>query len=499
MAKPAPWRDAIRLGAAALVAFGLGLAGFGLATKPPSLDPSSFAFLSTDPRPSITAHNSPAVAVDPSNPDVMAVADKIDSPLINCTVSVSDDGGNSWSPSDPVPPDPDTRCYWPDVAFDAEGDLLVLYTAMLDNFNGSVGVFLQRYSGGRPAGAPVNVTGPKAFHARLAVDARRVLVTWVQVDADVPFQAGSAAASKLVVATSDDGGATFAPPVTVSDPGQLLLQPTVLVGKGGEIVVGALDLGTDLLDYESQHEGQNGEPYDGKWQVVTYTSGDGGATFGERTAVSDVVPPTRIYPDVSAPTPGFAVHPASGRIFATWDSGVGTARDVYLSWSDDAGRTWERPTQFSRRSSQTLPTVGVSSDGRVDLFFYDRSKDPTDVMTEPVLASSFDSGVTFSDRSASGRTFDSRIGFGSSQGLPSLGQQLGLISQPGRALTFWSDTRKGTADDNNQELALAIVDVKDGRGRRIPLVLLGVLLMAAGAGLALTKGRQPSSARPNNR
>ncbi len=499
MARKPTSRDAILPGAAALVALGLGLAGLGLATKPPSLDPSAFAFLSTDPRPSITAHNSPAVAVHQSDPDVVAVADKIDTPLTNCTVSMSTNGGDNWTPSDPVPPDPATRCYWPDVAFNAGGDLLVLYTAMLENFNGSVGVFLQRYSGGRPAGAPVAVTGPKAFHARLAVDARRVLVTWVQVDADVPFQAGSAATSKLVLAASDDGGATFAPPVTVSKPGQLLLQPTVLVAKGGEVVVGALDLGADLLDYESQHQGQNGAPYDGRWQVVTYTSADGGVTFGDRTAVSDVVPPKRIYPDVSAPAPGFAVDPGSGRIFATWDSGRGNGRDVYLSWSDDAGRTWERPTQFARASSQTLPTVGVSTDGRVDLFFYDRSKDPTDVMTEPVLASSFDGGVTFADRSVSGRTFDSRIGFGSAQGLASLGQQLGLVSQPGRALTFWSDTRKGTADDNNQELALAIVDVKDGRGRRIPLVLLGVLLIAAGAGLALTKGRQPSSARPNNR
>lgn len=499
MARTPPSRNAVRLGAAALVVIGLGLAGLGLATKGPTIDTSAFAFLSTDPRPSITAHNSPAVAVHRSNPDVMAVADKIDTPLTNCTVSVSTNGGDNWSPSDPVPPDPLTRCYWPDVAFDAEGDLLVLYTAMLENFNGSVGVFLQRFSGGQAMGAPVAVTGPKAFHARLAVDARKVHVTWVQIDADAPFQAGSAAASRLVMATSVDGGATFGAPVTVSAPGQLLLQPTVVVGQGGEIVIGALDLGADLLDYESQHQGQNGAPYDGRWQVVTFTSTDGGATFGDRTAVGDVVPPKRIYPDVSAPAPGFAVHPSSGRIFATWDSGRGSARDVYLAWSDDAGRTWERATQFSRRSSQSLPAVDVSPDGRVDLLFYDRSKDPTDVMVEPVLASSFDGGVTFTDRSVSGRTFDSRIGFGNAQGLPSLGQQLGLLSQPGRALAFWADTRKGTADDNNQELAMAIVDVEEGRGRRIPLLAAGLALVLAGAALALTKGRQPSSARPNNR
>lgn len=499
MAKATPSRTAVRIGAAGLVVLGLGLVVLGLATKGPSLHTDAFAFLSSDPRPSIRAHNSPAVAVSPADADVMAVADKIDTPLTDCTVSVSVNGGDNWVPSDPVPPDPATRCYWPDVAFEADGNLLVLYTAMLENFNGSVGVFLQRYAGGQPSGAPVAVTGPKAFHARLAVDGERVHATWVQIDAENPFQAGSGAASRLVLSTSTDGGRTFAPPVTVSEPGQLLLQPTVLVGKGGEVIVGALDLGADLLDYESQHEGQSGPPYDGRWQVVTFTSTDGGATFGDRSAVSDVVPPKRIYPDVSAPAPGFALDPASGRLYATWDSGRGNARDVYLAASDDAGRTWERPTQFSRRSSQTLPTVGVAPGGRVDLFFYDRSADPTDVMTEPVLASSFDGGRTFTDRSASGRTFDSRIGFGSSQGLASLGQQLALVSERDRALTFWSDTRKGTADDNNQELALAIVGVQEGRGRRAPLIAVGAVLLAAGAALALTRGRQPSSARPKSR
>lgn len=500
-AKTTPSRNAVRLGAAALVLAGAGLALFGVPTKDARIDTTAFAFLSNDPRPSITAHNSPAVAVDPNRPTTVAVADKIDTPATGCNVSVSVDGGTSWDPSDPVAQEPETQCYWPDPAFDTKGNLLVLYTAMRQNFNQSAGVYLQHYANNKPSGPPVAVTGPDAFHARVAVAGDRVLAAWIQLTpaTGVPFQAGSAAGSSLVLAASDDGGRSFGPPVTVSKPGQLLLQPTVLVGKGGEVVVGALDLGSDVLDYESQHEGRTGEPYDGRWQVVTYTSTDGGATFSERTAVGDVVPAKRIYPDVGSPTPSFAVDPASGRIYATWDSGRDSARDVYLSWSDDAGRTWERPTQFARKSSQTLPSVGVSPDGRVDLLFYDRSHDPTDVLTEPVLASSWDRGQTFADRSVSGRTFDSRIGFGSLQGMSTLGQQLAVVSEEGRALTFWSDTRKGTIDDNNQELALAIVDVDKEGGRRWWLLVLGGLVALAGLVVAVRGGRQASSARPNNR
>lgn len=493
-------RTAYRLGGASLAALGIALVALGYPVRGPTLRTTATAFLSTD-RPGITAHNSPAVAVDPKRPLVMAMADKIDTPTISCTLSVSANGGDTWTPLDPVPPEPGTQCFWPDVAYDESGDLLVLFTAMKDRFNQSMGVWLQRYRGGQLAGQPTRVAGADAFHARLAVTGDRVLAAWVQSSTATPFQPLGLAPgdNPIVLAASEDGGRTFAPPVTVSAPGQLVLQPTVIVGKEGEVVVGALDLGRDLLDYESRHEGQGGDPYDGRWQVVTWTSLDGGRTFGDASVVSEVVPPQRIYVDVGSPTPGFALDPNTGRLYATWDSGRGDGRDVYVSWSDDAGATWGPATQFTRDGSQTLPAVGVAADGRVDLLFYDRSVDPGDVMTVPVLASSWDRGRTFTSRAVSTRTFDSRIGFGSFQGLPSLGQQLAVISEPERALAFWTDTRKGSMDTNAQELALAHVDVEKQRGRRWPLVAMGAAMALAGAALAVLGGRQSPGTRPNRR
>ena len=490
-------KTAMLLGAAGLVLLGVGVGALGLSTRDPELKSDAFAFLSNDPRPSITAHNSPAAAVDPQRPLSMAVADKHDTPVIGCTVWSSVNGGDNWTPLDIALAEPDTACYWPDVGFDHDGNLLVLFTAMGQDFNEARGVYLQAFSGGQPSGSPVAVTGPNAFHARMAIDGDRVLVTWVRVDSAVPFQAGSSQGSRVELAVSEDLGRSFGEPVTVSKPGQLLLQPTVLVGNGGEVVVGALDLGADLLDYESQHNGVGGLPDDGQGQVVTYTSTDGGATFADRTAAGDIQPAKRIYPDVSAPTPGFALDAATGRLYATWESGRGDGRDVFLAWSDDAGRTWGQPIQFGRTGAQTLPTVGVAGDGRVDLLFYDGSADPTDVRTEPVLASSWDEGRTFTSRSVSGRTFDSRIGFGSFQNMSSLGQQLAVISQDDRALTFWSDTRKGTMDDNNQELAHAHIEIDEGRGRRPLLVAAGGLIVVAGLAVALAS--RQASAKPKSR
>ena len=500
-----PRRTPLRLLAASLLLLGLAMAVLGFPARGARLEQSAFAFLSTD-RPGITAHNSPAVAADPSRPLSMAMADKIDTPTIDCTVSATTNGGNNWTELDLPLPDPATQCFWPDVAYDDSGNLLVLYTDLRERFNQSKGVWLQRFSGGSPAGQPTKVAGDHAFHARLAADGNRVFVAWVQAGSETPFQPLGIApgASPLMLAASADGGLTFGAPATVSAPGQLVLQPTVLVNKAGDVVVGALDLGQDLLDYESRHEGQAGEPYEGAWHVVTWTSTDSGRSFQPAATVADIEPPQRIYVDITAPTPGFAVDPASGRIYATWDSGRGDARDVYLSYSDDGGRTWAAASRLPRDSSQTLPAVAVAPSGRVDLLFYDRSRDPTDVMTVPMMASSWDRGLSFTARAISSRPFDSRIGFGSLQGLPSLGQQLGLISEDDRALAFWSDTRKGSVDTNAQELALALVDVEERRGRRWPLVALAGLFAAAGVAAAVRAQRpaqvpQSAGARPNSR
>ena len=486
-----------RAGGAGLACLGLALVVLGLPARGPRLERTASAFLSTD-RPGITAHNSPAAAIDPRRPTSMAVADKIDTPDLGCAVSVSRNGGDNWDPVDLAVVEPGTQCFWPDVAFDDDGALVVLYTAMRDRFNQSLGVWLQRFPVGEPAGEPVRVAGPNSFHARFAVDGDRVVVAWVQTSDATPFQRQGIAPGNnpLVLSTSTDGGRTFSEPLALSAEGQLVLQPTVVIGNDGKIVVGALDLGEDLLDYESRHEGQSGDPYEGTWRVVTWTSTDGGGSFTS-AAAGEIQPPQRIYVDVTSPAPGFAVDRTSGRIYAAWDSGRGDDRDVYVAASDDAGLTWQPANRIPRDGSQSLPAVAVAPDGRLDVLFYDRSRDPADVLTDATLASSWDGGRSFTAGPVSDRNFDSRVGFGSLQGLPSLGQQLAVLSEEDRALAFWSDTRRGNVDTNAQDLAVAIVEVQESRARRWPLVALGAALVLGGATVAFWP--QSSAARPKRR
>jgi hypothetical protein len=480
---------------------GLVLVVVGLQSGPARLRPATPAFVNAD-RPGINAHNSPSVAR--GGPALLALADRIDTPRFSCSVSLSTTAGDTWRPlALPLAPDA-PNCHQPDIAFDSDNRLLVLYTATGGRFNQPVGVWLQRSDGEAPMGPPVRVAPAEAFHARMAVDGRRVWVTWVQVDgaAEEPLGFGAIPAPVRMV-RSVDGGATFGAPVTVSD-GLRAVQPTPVAVGGDRVVVGALDLAGDVGNYEARHGGQGGPPPEDRWRVVSWTSTDGGTTFAAPvTVAAELVVPARIIVNL-APAPSFTPDPsAEGRLYAAWDAGRGDGRDVFLARSDDAGATWSPAVPVAPRpKGQFLPAVGVSPTGRVDVAFYDRSADVDDVRASVTLASSADNGRTFRTATVSDAPFDTRIGFGSLQGIPLLGSRLAVLSETDRALAFWSDTGRGTIDDNVQDLAGVSVDV-EGAGRRRPaLIVLGALLLGLGlagllgGGLGVVARLRPGDRRP---
>jgi hypothetical protein len=486
-----------RIAAVLLVLAGLVLVAFGARSGPAQLRPGVPDFVNAD-RPGINAHNSPSVAIEPDRPAVVALADRIDTPRFSCSISVSTNGGESWRPLTLPLPVEVPNCHQPDVAYGPAGKLLVLYTATGGRFNQPIGVWLQRFAGDSAEGPPTRVASGEAFHARMAVEGSNVWVTWIQVTgaAEKPLGFGSTPAPLRLI-RSTDGGATFANAVTVTD-GRRVVQPSPVSIGGGRLVIGALDLAGDFDDYEARHGGQGGPPSEERWRVVTWTSVDGGTTFGPPVDVADdLVPPARIIVNL-APAPAFSRDPSlDGRLYAAWDAGRGDGRDVFLSRSDDAGTTWSAPVAVAPRpGGQFLPVVGVSPQGRVDVVFYDRADDPEDVRAQVTMASSTDAGRTFRTATISDAPFDTRIGFGSLQGIPLLGSRLAVHSGTHRVLAFYSDTSRGTIDDNVQDLAAVGVDIEEAGGRRPALMLLGALLVGLGGGLVAVVRLRPGHRRP---
>lgn len=471
----------IGIGAGALVA-GLVLIFFGLQGGSASLDRRFFEPVSETPQASINVNTSPVPAVHPSRPEVMVVAGRVDAPRLACTVAVTTTGGEAWRALE-LPPAPDaTNCFWPAVAFDGDGKLLVLYTPTGGPFNLPSALWLQRFTPEFNAdGPPVRVAGPLTFQPRLAVEGRRVLVAWIAASEAraAKFLGFGPPPNPILLARSEDGGRTFSPPVTVGEPTRLAVQPTLLAGPGGQVVVGALDLEHDLDTYQTRPEGRSGPPPAGPWQVVLWRSTDGGATFGPAANVAGgVVPPQRVLIDL-APAPAFALEPAGDRIYAAWESG----RDVLFSRSDDGGARWSPPQRLGTSAGgQFLPGIGVAPDGRVDVAYYDRSRDPDDVLAEVVLASSTDGGGSFVSEVISEHPFDSMVGSFNGDDVM-LGSHLAVLSHAEGTTVVWPDTTRGNRVNNIVDLVSATVAFRPASGARVPLVVAGGVLLAGG-GLA---------------
>ncbi len=483
------------MGVASVVA-GLALVLFGLQGRDPSLERGPTQAVSDDPQLAINVNTSPVVATDPRRPEVLVAAGRVDAPRLDCKIMMSTTGGVAWRRLElPLPPEA-ANCFWPAVAFDGDGNLLVLYTPTGGPFNLPTGLWLQRFTPEFTAdGPPMQVSGPLTFQPRLAVDGRRVLVAWIRAS-DVratKFLGFGPPPNPIVLARSDDGGRTFAPPVAVSEPSRLAVQPTLLVGPGDQVVVGALDLADDRTTYESAHGGQPGPPPTERWRVVAWTSANGGASFGPASTVAtDVVPTQRVLIDL-APAPAFALDAGRRRIHAAWESG----HDVFVSRSDDGGTSWSTPGRIGPDTGgQFLPGVGIAPDGRVDIGFYDRSRDPEDVLSEVVLASSFDGGRSFVTGVVSDRPFDSIVGSFNGDNVM-LGSHLAVVSRPERATLVWADGARGNRVNNIVDLASATVDIRRARGARAPVVVGGLVL--AGLGVGVTARSWPGRAAGRGR
>jgi hypothetical protein len=413
----------------------------------------------------IKANNSPTLAQNPKRPANLAVVNRVDSPRYTCGLHVSQDHGAHWNTSPlPIPRGEEPKCFGPDLAFAADGTLYISYVTLQGTTNEPHAVWLVRSTdGGRTLSAPRRVAGPLGFQVRVATDPtrpKRVYVTWLAPDM-VGLYLFSGADNRIVVASSGDGGRSFGRPVRVSPRNrQRVLSPSAVVAPDGALYVLYLDLGGDRLDYEGGHGSAGGAPYRGRFALVLGRSTDGGTTWQE-SLVDDRVVPTRRFIAFLPPSPSLAVDPGSGRIYVAFEDGRHMPSDVYV-WSlgKDAG-TWSGPAQVNDtttgdRSWQYLPKIAVAPDGRLDVVYYDRRKDPSGLQNHVSAQSSSDAGETFTPHATlTDRSFDSRIGAGSERNLPDLGSRLGLVSEGSALLAAWTDTRAGTVSSNKQDIAFA--------------------------------------------
>ncbi len=449
----------------------------------------------------ISSHNSPTVVRSPVDPSRLAIANRIDTPRFSCALHVSSDGAATWSQVPiPVPRGEEPKCYAPEVAFGADGTLYLAFVTLASRGNVPHAVWLSSSKdGGRTLSTPRRTLGPLSFQVRLVADptvAGRLYLTWLHAS-DVGLYRFTEPGNPIRFARSDDGGRSWARPVTVSDRSrERVVAPSLAVGAGRELSVLYLDLGEDRLDYEGGHEGQGGAPYPGPWRLVLARSVDGGAHWSE-SVVEPRLRPTERFLAFLPPFPALAVDRERGRMFAAFEDGRLGDADVWVWASEDGGESWGdaqrvNDTPEGDGSTQYRPKLSVARDGRLDVLYYDRRADAEDLRNEASLQSSFDGGASFGPRlRLSERPFDSRVGFGSERGMPDIGSRLGLLSDDRHAFAVWTDTAAGTRTSGKQDLAGSVVGFPEpaiSELARVALGIGGVALCLAGLGV-LAMGR----------
>ena len=446
----------------------------------------------------IDANNSPTVARNPTRPRNVVVVHRVDLPGFSASLQVSFDGGRAWQTTAlPLPADLD-RPFAPDVAFAPDGTLYVTYVNLQGAGNRPNNLWLSKSTdGGLTLSEPVKLAGDLAFQARMAIDSGgTVYVTWLKV-ADVAPYAIVAYPSPVVLVRSDDGGKTFSPPVEVSDPDrQRVGAASPVVDSAGNVVVLYQDFKDDSRDYQNL----DGPVWEDPFALVVTRSRDGGRSWSKGVEVDADVLPTKRFLVFLPEFPSIAAGPGES-LYVAWADGRNGDLDVFVRRSTDGGVSWGAPVRVNDNrlkdgTDQYMPKVDVAPDGRVDVIFYDRRDDPSNIQTETYLAYSDDDGGTFDNLPVSSAPFDSRVGFAANAKVEAdFGSRLGIESDDDETLAVWTDTRLGTEDTARQDVALARVQVSTEESPALARLPVAAVLLGLSA-LCLVGWRLSGRARP---
>jgi hypothetical protein len=354
------------------------------------------------------------IAADPSHGNHLvagAYAVRSDGSVDNIFYA-SVDQGRTWSSTLTVPVGTDPSC-----AIDLKGTAFVASIHDRPRPDGNTDSFLvvhRSADGGRTWTA-----------SSIAIDTRSVDRTYVTVDdSQGPFRGrvyvhgylqqprdanGTALAAAFVLYASSDGGASFTHAVVRpgTQPGTPWFFPAnAVVSTDGTLVALMAELDKDKRNMFRGRSDAASAPSvpDGTLGVIR--SRDGGETIEATSTITDVFYDWRV-PQLSMSS--LAIDRSAGRfrnrLYAVWpDARVDRRTQIFLSSSDDVGRTWSRPRIVSDdaltlkpgdRPNEFMPMVAVNKAGIVGISWYDRRDNADNLGYFARFAASLDGGATF--------------------------------------------------------------------------------------------------------
>lgn len=442
--------------------------------------------------------NSPKIIADPTDPLVLVLANRLDSPTFGCALQISGDAGHDWAPLDPVPhlPEGADTCYAPEVAFDRSGALYYLFVGLAGAGNQPMGVYLTRSTDrGHSFDVPHQILAGSNFSVRMAIDPTigrrgRIDIVWLAAAVPPPLGGFPPTPNPIMSSHSDDGGNSFSAPVQVSPPERTrVVGPALALGPHHRVYVSYYDLGDDARDYQ----GLEGPAWEDTWSIVLATSLDGGQSFAHEQVVDDGLRVAeRVMLIFTIPPPSMATR--GNTLCIAWADARNVDRDVFSRCSATAGGRWGPLVRvnddgLSNGHRQELPAISVAPSGRIDLVYLDRD-DPLGRTNTTRYTYSEDGGQSFHrsvsvSSSISNARIGARYGVLSAAGQVELGSRLGVISLGDTVVAAWPDTRNSSFDSTDQDVFSARVAAPSRPARgllpaAIGLVAAGTAFFAAG-------------------
>ncbi len=466
-----------------------------------------------DPRPD-RLYNSPAIAVDPTDPETVVIAVG-DSRNGACRLHVSGDGGLTFAAAaKPFMPEELPYCiqlnFGPaiDLEFNPDGELYIAtagsslktghprgpvdaLTIRTSDLGASTAFFIVEKAQEIPyTVAGQNETGVSSLgNNTVAIDTK---------DPNRIYRSfryrtrGPTAADRPRVTVSNDGGRTWAKSI---DPFDELGNDVY----GGDLPM--LAAGPDGVVYgltrERLRPAQAGQPRLTKQRLFMSKSTDGGQTWKTTVAFDDAK-------DVS--DPGVAVDPRNGNVYVVFENEVPNGTEhVFFMASSDQGRTWTKPVDIidepGRAYSHSVPGISVAPDGRIDVAWYDFRADPfftpgsnlRQRYADVYMATSTDEGRSWSPNiRVSDRSIDTAIG--ASFDNEDVRGPMGIASTKDTTFITWSDSRAGALPEFDVEdayytrvrfKAAAVDDDRSGLDTKSVVAGAGGALAVAGLALLL--------------
>lgn len=374
-------------------------------------------------------YNEPSIAVNPANPQQVAVAWQI-----NASVAYSQDGGQTWTTAQGTAPKDYRVSGDVSISYDAAGHLVLCYIAF-DKLgtpqywaHGATrnGIFVTRsLDQGKTWPAKATAVISHESTPQIPFEDKPYIVAATSGphvgDLYVGWTQFTLTTTELLFSRSTDGGLTWSDPIKLSSvPGLPRDDNGALEGFDGVV---APD-GTIYTVWGDR---------DG---IMMAESHNGGASFTPQHRILQTGPLFFSITEVlrSNGFPQIGMDPHSGRLYVAWSDYTNGDVDVLVSSSSDHGISWSAPARANNDpihngADQFFQWLAVDPiSGAVNVVFYDRRVD--NEQTTVTLARSTDGGQTFTNFAWDQQGFEAKGDF--------LGDYLALAAYGNKVFGAWA-------------------------------------------------------------